>query len=694
MRTRLRFLPHVMAALVVVVAGSCRRPPEAVGVDARPTRLSASRATFDTNVALVSGSQIPTEKPLVMTVTLGRGLAAGSQISVAFPTAVQEETDALWSIPTMDPGQPGSVRAMGPVEVLAAGRIEGGAGRVVLGLTSDVQAGEKVSLALSGQVPEIVPLRPFRVWEVDRADGSIAELPPENVAIPPVVAAPAVTVRLVAAGDGVVGTPFDLRMVALDPYGNVDAGYRGHVELTSDLAGCPTDYVFVESDRGIHVVNGLVARQPGIHRVSGRAAVRGADLAISSSPVLIAASTPAYRHLFGDPHFHTGSDVENLTTPGGDHRGQFVTAEDAFHYLRDVAGLDWGASAEHDTGLSSETWLADQRTVDALDQPGRFATLDAYEFTPPRRLGHHVVLFEGGADAGNPLVRASSGKRRGEGAANFVELIDALESRVGQGERFLVIPHVMQPYPNGDPDKDDRDQPHEIWDGPPGAAPRNVRNEARRVGEIYSHHNDDFSAGDFRQTERGRGDAVNQPQLFELGAANPWSYQHAWTTGHRIGLIGGSDNHLGTPGQNDYAPTVQQHAGLAVVLATDVTRKAVFDALWNRRCYATTGPRILLDFTVDGEQMGSELSRPPGARLTIAARVAGTAPLASVELVKLVDGAFATVDRATVVPDGLDASLAFDDAFEASTLYYVRVTQSDGEMAWSSPVWIDPPVGR
>jgi len=43
---------------------------------------------------------------------------------------------------------------------------------------------------------------------------------------------------------------------------------------------------------------------------------------------------------------------------------------------------------------------------------------------------------------------------------------------------------------------------------------------------------------------------------------------------------------------------------------------------------------------------------------------------------------------------GLGASehrLSWTDERPGPAWYYVRVFQTDGEMAWSSPVWVDPP---
>jgi hypothetical protein len=66
------------------------------------------------------------------------------------------------------------------------------------------------------------------------------------------------------------------------------------------------------------------------------------------------------------------------------------------------------------------------------------------------------------------------------------------------------------------------------------------------------------------------------------------------------------------------------------VLAPELTRQAVFDALRARRCYGTSGPRIDLQVELDGAPMGSVL--PWRQRAQIQASVLGTAPLASLSL--------------------------------------------------------------
>lgn len=679
---------------VVLLLVSCGLSGKPVDEGDTPVKESTSTVTFEPHAEIVVGSSIAPSDPLVLVYSPGQRLKSGAQVAIFFPTAVQEETDALWSIPSTDPQATGYVRIDGStserVHLDDASRARGGAGKIVLRTTRLVEAGEPIKVLLSGNAPQVVPHQPFRVWEAD-PDGIVSALPQGNIALPPVVPGAALTVLLSKGADCVAGTPFELHAAAVDAYGNVDTRFNGSLSFQKPSTGLPATYQFSDADNGLHTFKGVVPNALGSAPFVVEATVRvgSGEHVIKSNPSKIWPSRPQFSRYFGDAHFHTGSDVENFAVPGGDHRGQFVSATDAYWYLRNVASLDWGVSAEHDTGLSAKTWLDNQNRVARFNDAGRFVTLSGYEWTPERRIGHHVVIYEGDPSEKNVLYGAASG-RRGSGFATLYELATQLRFTMRPNHRVILVPHIMQPYPNNDPERKDHELPHETWDGPEGSRPGGyIFNDIRRVGEIYSHHNDDFTLGDYRQTTSGRGGATNQPQMFELGASNPWSYQHAWVNGHRIGVIGGSDNHLGTPGMNDYAPTVQHHAGLGVVLADDLTRKAVFDALFSRRCYATTGARILLEFTVDHQHMGSEFYKKPGDTVPISISVAGVAPLDTVEVLKYQYGDFIVLKSLNIAGGNTTTTLDFSDRVDMPTIYYVRVRQTDGEMAWTSPIWID-----
>jgi hypothetical protein len=149
-------------------------------------------------------------------------------------------------------------------------------------------------------------------------------------------------------------------------------------------------------------------------------------------------------------------------------------------------------------------------------------------------------------------------------------------------------------------------------------------------------------------------------------------------------------------GQLQYSP------GLTAILSTDQTKDALVSALTRRSCYATTGARIIVGLNIAGTSMGGELNTKakPGLVINrhIIGYVAGTAPLKEVALVR--NG---KVIHTFPIKD-FTLDFAFDDTEHLSkfvlpgtgekphfAFYYLRVTQKDGHIAWSSPIWIDYP---
>lgn len=146
--------------------------------------------------------------------------------------------------------------------------------------------------------------------------------------------------------------------------------------------------------------------------------------------------------------------------------------------------------------------------------------------------------------------------------------------------------------------------------------------------------------------------------------------------------------------QDQYSP------GLTAILAADHTREALAQALHSRSCYATTGERIIVGLHVAGVPMGGELNTKlkPGLVLNryITGYVAGTTHLKEVALVRNGDviKTFPTKDYFI--------DFTYDDMEHLSKVvlpggegrppfifYYLRVTQKDGHIAWSSPIWVD-----
>jgi hypothetical protein len=134
------------------------------------------------------------------------------------------------------------------------------------------------------------------------------------------------------------------------------------------------------------------------------------------------------------------------------------------------------------------------------------------------------------------------------------------------------------------------------------------------------------------------------------------------------------------------------HQGAIAVLATDLSREGVFDAMRERRTYGTTGARILLQFSAGGIGMGGEgaAARP----LAVRTEAVATDVIDVVEVLRHVVGrpGFHVIADCRPGADRVDWSL-HDDPGTGAAIYYVRLRQRGlvrgvAAMAWSSPVWI------
>jgi hypothetical protein len=151
--------------------------------------------------------------------------------------------------------------------------------------------------------------------------------------------------------------------------------------------------------------------------------------------------------------------------------------------------------------------------------------------------------------------------------------------------------------------------------------------------------------------------------------------------GYRLGLIGSGDSHDGHPGLVQLAGATS--GGLAGIFAEELTRDAVLEAMRARRVYATNGPRIVLEVTLDGKPMGSIVPADAPGKLEVQVAAPG-----AIEVVELITPE-GVVSR---YPGEGQRSLALENelpAFARGVWLYVRVRQSDDGAAWSSPFFFE-----
>jgi len=147
-------------------------------------------------------------------------------------------------------------------------------------------------------------------------------------------------------------------------------------------------------------------------------------------------------------------------------------------------------------------------------------------------------------------------------------------------------------------------------------------------------------------------------------------YQDALGMGHHLGVVASSDHGGGN--------------GKAAIFAESLDRESLFRAVQARRCYGSTNARVLLDFRVNERLMGEIVDDEDGPR-RIAARIVAPQDLKQVVVFK--NG---HVIEERTAPMGQETSLEIEDADREkdTDYYYVRAIQNDGQISWSSPVWV------
>jgi hypothetical protein len=124
---------------------------------------------------------------------------------------------------------------------------------------------------------------------------------------------------------------------------------------------------------------------------------------------------------------------------------------------------------------------------------------------------------------------------------------------------------------------------------------------------------------------------------------------------------------------------------LAAILTDELSGPATRNALVARRCYGTSGPRILLRFAVGGARMGGVLPAAQALDATLFAQVIATAPIKSIDIVTRGERIL-SLPGDSLLEFAASATLA---DLRAGDWVYLRVVQVDGGMAWTSPIFVE-----
>ncbi len=332
------------------------------------------------------------------------------------------------------------------------------------------------------------------------------------------------------------------------------------------------------------------------------------------------------RPLRGEFHRHT--EISS-------HRDQDGLLEDSWRYALDAANHDWMGNADHDNGAGFEyLWWMIQKSADLHHNPPRFVAAQTYERSVVFPNGHRNVMMP--RRGIRPLPRGSMDGTP-EGGTPDTKLLYAYLKHFGG----ICASHTSATNMGTD------------WrDNDPAVEP---------VVEIFQGH---------RHNYEHFGAPRSPTEATKIGGYQPEGFiWNALEKGYRLGFESSSDH-------------VSTHLSYAIVFAEDTTRQAIIDAFKARHCYAATD-NILLDVRSGDHFMGDTFTSKQPPSLKIVAR--GTAPIARLHVIRNNKYAFSTD------PSNSEVTLVYKDEDTqpgGHYYYYVRIEQSDGNLAWSSPIWV------
>ena len=327
--------------------------------------------------------------------------------------------------------------------------------------------------------------------------------------------------------------------------------------------------------------------------------------------------------------FHRHTEISWDGRPDG-------SLNDMFRYGLDAAAFDWIGNGDHDHGGGREyPWWLTQKLTDAYHSPGVFMPMFTYERSNGYPHGHRNAMF---AQRGiRTLPRLNEGGKLSEGDTKmfyrYLKQFDGIcashTSATGMGTDWRDNDPVVEP-----------------------------------IVEIYQ--------GD-RNSYEYPGAPRSGNEQNSLGGWKPKGFVNlALQQGIKLGFQSSSD-HWST------------HISYCIAVADEASRQGILNALKQRHCYGATDNIILDVRAVDDRYMmgdSFDIDQPP--KLSVYVR--GTAKLAQVDILR--DSEVV----ATLKSDGPELRTTWTDPApptHGEHYYYVRVLQTDDEIAWGSPMWIN-----
>lgn len=198
-------------------------------------------------------------------------------------------------------------------------------------------------------------------------------------------------------------------------------------------------------------------------------------------------------------------------------------------------------------------------------------------------------------------------------------------------------------------------------------------------GSVSQFNHPDTVHGDFERFDHYSPQYDAAVSLLEVagedGVVDCEYYDLALDKGWHVAPTNNQNNHKGQWGDASEARTV--------VLAKSLTEEALYAAMKDRRVYATQDSDLAIYYELNGTVMGSIIPKSKSAAVTVFLSDPTDEAIGNVEVVT--DGGAVLVSEYVETPSQvLELS-----ASSGHSYYYLRVTQPDGDVAVTAPVWMD-----
>lgn len=335
-----------------------------------------------------------------------------------------------------------------------------------------------------------------------------------------------------------------------------------------------------------------------------------------------------YQRIMGQTHTHSTISVCSRVSDRHPHIN--------YRQMQDAQHCKFGAVTDHAYNMWDTERLITNKLADYYYFPGSFVAYPAYEWTGSqvKFCSHH----------GGPFGHINPQYLEEEGVMEFYTPADPED----EGCSTNLMKEAYKP-------KSVIGIPHHVADS---AHPFN-----------WDYFDESFiPVIELYQDGRGSGEQSNV-----IGVTNEWktAKKDQWAVeqlkkGKKFGFIAGADH---------------RNTALAGVYVNEITRTGLYEGFMAKRCFASTGITANIDFSCNGRPMGGTAFGDKAA-FTLNALTANH--IKEVQIVK--NGAL--YERVEI--EGSEAALRWETGKEEGIeFWYCRLLLKNGEILWTSPIWLE-----